>query len=38
VLVTWLVTPSWDVRIAVLLAALVATPALVTLFLDRSSR
>ena len=36
--VTWLATPSWEVRVAVCLAALVATPALVTLFLDRSSR
>jgi uncharacterized protein (UPF0548 family) len=35
---TVLVTPSWSIRIAVALAALVATPALVTLFLDRSTR
>jgi hypothetical protein len=37
-IVTWLVTPSWSIRIAVVLVAVVATPALVTLFLDRSSR
>jgi hypothetical protein len=37
-IITWLVTPSWSIRIAVLLAALVATPALITFFLDRSSR
>jgi hypothetical protein len=36
--VTWLVTPSWNIRVAMLLVALVATPALVTLVLDRSSR
>jgi hypothetical protein len=35
---TWLLTPSWSVRFAVLLVAVLATPALVTLFLDRSSR
>jgi hypothetical protein len=37
-IITWLVTPSWSIRIAVLLAAVVATPALVTFFLDRSTR
>ena len=36
--VTWLVTPSWSIRVAVLLALLVAAPAVVTLFLDRSTR
>jgi hypothetical protein len=36
--ITWLVTPSWSIRIAVVLTALVVTPALVTLFLDRSTR
>jgi Flp pilus assembly protein TadB len=36
--VTWLVTPSWSIRIAMLLVVVVATPALVTLFFDRSSR
>jgi hypothetical protein len=35
---TWLFTPSWNLRIATFLVALVATPALVTLFLDRSTR
>jgi hypothetical protein len=34
----WLITSSWTVVVAVGLAALVATPALVTLFLDRGSR
>jgi hypothetical protein len=37
-IVTWLVTPSWSIRVAILLVALVATPALVTMFLDRSTR
>jgi hypothetical protein len=35
---TWLITPSWSIRVAVLLVALVATPALVTMFFDRSTR
>jgi hypothetical protein len=35
---TWILTPSWNIRIAMLLVALVATPALVTLVLDRSTR
>jgi hypothetical protein len=35
---TWLITPSWSIRIAVVLVALVATPALVTMVLDRSTR
>jgi hypothetical protein len=34
---TWLMTPSWDIRIAVWLTALLATPALVTMALDRST-
>ncbi|MBI3685731.1 MAG: hypothetical protein HY241_00070 [Actinobacteria bacterium] len=34
----WSATDSWGPRIAVLLAATVVTPAVVTLFLDRSSR
>jgi Flp pilus assembly protein TadB len=33
----WLITPSWDIRIAVWLTALLATPALVTMALDRST-
>jgi Flp pilus assembly protein TadB len=37
-LLSWLVASSWTVVVAVGLAALIATPALVTLFLDRSSR
>jgi Flp pilus assembly protein TadB len=37
-LVTALVTSSWTAVVAVGLAALLVTPALVTLFLDRSSR
>jgi len=36
--VTWVLVPEWSVRIAVLLVLLVATPAVVTLFLDRSTR
>lgn len=36
--VTWMITPSWSIRLAVLLVALLATPALVTMVLDRSSR
>lgn len=38
VVVVWLVTGSWPVRIAFVLAAVVVTPAAVTLFLDRSTR
>lgn len=34
----WFGTGSWPVRIAFLLAAVIVTPAVVTLFLDRSSR
>ena len=34
---TYLIVPSWNVRIAVVLAALLVTPALVTLVLDRST-
>jgi len=37
-LVSWLITTSWAVVVAVGLAALVVTPALVVLFFDRSSR
>lgn len=37
-IITWLVTPSWNIRIAMLLVAVIATPALVTMALDRSSR
>jgi Flp pilus assembly protein TadB len=33
----WLITPSWDIRIAIWLTALLATPALVTMALDRST-
>jgi Flp pilus assembly protein TadB len=36
--ITWLMTPVWSVRVAVLLVAVVATPAMVTLFFDRSTR
>lgn len=35
---TWLVTDTWSVRIACMLAAVLVTPAVVTLFLDRSTR
>jgi len=34
----WMSTDSWSVRIVLLLAAMVVTPAAVTLFLDRSNR
>jgi hypothetical protein len=34
----WLGTHSWGTRIAFLLAAVIVTPAAVTLILDRSSR
>src|SRR5262245_49806955 len=34
----WVNTTTWGPRVAALLAALLITPALVTLFLDRSSR
>jgi multisubunit Na+/H+ antiporter MnhG subunit len=37
-LFTYLLVDQWTVRIAVLLVALVATPALVTMALDRSTR
>ena len=33
----WLITPSWDIRIAVWLTALLAAPALITMALDRST-
>jgi hypothetical protein len=36
-LLSWLLTPSWDIRIAIWLTALLATPALVTMALDRST-
>jgi hypothetical protein len=35
---TFLLVPSWNLRIAIGLAVLLATPALVTLVLDRSTR
>jgi hypothetical protein len=34
----WVNTDSWGPRIAALLAAILITPAILTLFLDRSSR
>jgi Flp pilus assembly protein TadB len=37
-IVTWLLTPSWSIRIAMLLVVLIASPALVTMLFDRSSR
>jgi Flp pilus assembly protein TadB len=37
-LLTYLLVDSWSVRIAVVLAALLATPAVVTMTLDRSTR
>jgi Flp pilus assembly protein TadB len=37
-LLSWLITASWAVVVAAGLAALIATPALATLFFDRSSR
>jgi NhaP-type Na+/H+ or K+/H+ antiporter len=37
-LLTYLLVDSWSVRVAVLLGALLATPALVTMALDRSTR
>jgi len=37
-LFTYLLVDSWSVRVAVVLAALLATPALVTMALDRSTR
>ncbi|HEX5493165.1 MAG TPA: hypothetical protein VFX70_01145 [Mycobacteriales bacterium] len=36
--VVWIGTGSWPLRIAFLLIAVIVTPAVVTLFLDRSSR
>jgi len=35
---TWVLTDSWAVRIAVALLTAIATPALTTLTLDRGSR
>ena len=37
-IVTYLLVDDWSVRIAVALVALLATPAIVTMFLDRSTR
>jgi hypothetical protein len=37
-LASWMVTGSWTVVLGVGLVALLATPALITLILDRSSR
>jgi Flp pilus assembly protein TadB len=37
-LLTYLLVDSWTVRVAVMLAVLLATPALVTMVLDRSTR
>ncbi len=34
----WANTSTWGPRIAALLAAILVTPAVVTLFLDRSTR
>jgi hypothetical protein len=36
--VVWVFTASWPIRIVAALAAVLVTPALVTLSLDRSSR
>ncbi|HEY9472434.1 MAG TPA: hypothetical protein VIS06_01150 [Mycobacteriales bacterium] len=38
VVLVWMSTDSWSVRIVLLLAALVVTPAVMTLVLDRSNR
>jgi len=37
-LLTYLLVDSWSVRVAVVLAALIATPAVVTIALGRSTR